>query len=350
MKFRYNFPAVRGIQANQEYYVAMIPLGLLDKLFCENDDIGMPEYRAQRRLNEQRIPEISNYILKNRDTYVFSALSASIDGKFDFIPYSDGDIGELSIDMDAVYLINDGQHRKAAILSAIKEDESLKNETISIVFFKDIGLERSQQMFTDLNKHAVKPSNSLSTLYDSRDPIALLTKQVIDNVDFFKKFTDKEKDNLGKNSSKLFTLNNLYKANQRVIKNQYNNAKKGLVVQYWQTVAENIIEWQEVLNKKLYKKDLREDYIITLSVTLNALGKLGNYFYENNNKDIDKILKQLQNINWNRDDTTWYKRTIREDGKVKNTEEAVILTCNAIKKMLHIDLTKEELLKEKHIG
>ena len=40
-----------------------------------------------------------------------------------------------------------------------------------------MGLKRSQQMFTDLNKHAVKTSNSLSELYDSTDKIAAVTSQ-----------------------------------------------------------------------------------------------------------------------------------------------------------------------------
>ena len=53
-------------------------------------------------------------------------------------------------------------------------------------------------MFTDLNKHAVKTSNSLSTLYDARDQIAVATKNVIDSIPFFKKYTDKERDILGK--------------------------------------------------------------------------------------------------------------------------------------------------------
>ena len=60
--------------------------------------------------------------------------------------------------MDSIFLINDGQHRKAAIEAAMQEDDSLGKETISIVFFGDNGLERSQQMFTDLNKYAVKTS------------------------------------------------------------------------------------------------------------------------------------------------------------------------------------------------
>ena len=80
MNFSYRFPAVKGIQAGREYYISMVPLKLLSRLFPAEEEIVLPEHRAQRRINEARIPEIKNYILDNRDTYVFSALSASIDG------------------------------------------------------------------------------------------------------------------------------------------------------------------------------------------------------------------------------------------------------------------------------
>ena len=88
----------------------------------------------------------------------------------------------------------------------MEEDPSLGKETISIVFYSDNGLARSQQMFTDLNKHAVKTSNSLATLYDARDQIAVATKNIIDAIPFFKSYTDKERDILGKNSSNLFKI------------------------------------------------------------------------------------------------------------------------------------------------
>lgn len=134
MNFSYHFPAVKGIQAGREYYISMVPLKLLSRLFPEEDEIVLPEHRAQRRINESRIPEIKNYILDNRDTYVFSALSASIDGEFKFTPYKNSDVGVLEVDMESIFLINDGQHRKAAIEAAMKEDSSLERETISIVF------------------------------------------------------------------------------------------------------------------------------------------------------------------------------------------------------------------------
>ena len=348
MNFAYQFPAVRGVQAGREYYISMVPLKLLSKLFPSDDEIVAPEYRAQRKINEARIPEIKKYILENRNNYVFSALSASIDGDFSFVSIDNSDIGVLHVDMEAIFLINDGQHRKAAINAALEEDESLGKETISIVFFADNGLERSQQMFTDLNKHAVKTSNSLSTLYDSRDAVAVATKEVIDSVPFFKKFTDKERDILGKNSSNLFTLNMFYKANQKILHNDNcNENATEFLKKYWLNVARNISEWQDVMSRNLTKKDLRENYIITLAITLTALGKLGRYFYDNPDFDMTKCLEKLKNIDWSRANTeNWSGRTIRQNGKVMNSEEAITLTCSKIKQLIGVPLSKEEKMRE----
>ena len=351
MNFSYHFPAVKGIQAGREYYISMVPLKLLSRLFPAEDEIVLPEHRAQRRINETRIPEIKNYILDNRDTYVFSALSASIDGEFKFTPYMDTDVGLFEVDMESIFLINDGQHRKAAIEAAMKEDPSLEKETISIVFFSDEGLARSQQMFTDLNKHAVKTSNSLATLYDSRDEIAVATKKVIDAIPFFKRYTDKERDILGKNSSSLFTLNMIYKANQKIMHSEKcSTSDADFLLEYWRLVSDNIIEWQEVLNKTLTKKALRENYIVTLAITISALGKLGRFFYDNKDYKMNDYLPKLQKIDWLRSNSIWVGRTIRENGKVLNSEEAISLTCAVIKRELGLPLTKEEKQKEKQIS
>ena len=350
MIFSYHFPAVKGIQAGREYYISMVPLKLLSRLFPVEDEILLPDYRAQRKINEARIPEIKKYILDNRDTYVFSALSASIDGNFLFKPYMDSNVGVLEVDMESVFLINDGQHRKAAIVAAMKEDSSLENETISIVFFSDEGLTRSQQMFTDLNKHAVKTSNSLATLYDARDEIAVATKNIIDAIPFFKRFTDKERDILGKNSSSLFTLNMMYKANQKILhRDSCSKVDFEFLLSYWSLVASNVIEWQEVLEKTLTKKALRENYIVALAITISAFGKLGRYFYDHSKLDMYEYLCKLRSIDWLRTNPLWVGRTIRENGKVLNSEEAVTLTCAAIKSEIGLPLSKEEQQKERSI-
>lgn len=348
MGLSYTFSVVSGLQANREYYIAMVPLNLLCKIFENDVDYILPEYRAQRCINENRIPEIRDYILKNRNTYVFSALSASIDGNFEFIPSElDKNIGILKIDMDSVFLINDGQHRKAAIEAALKEDKSLAKETIAIVFFKDEGLKRSQQMFADLNKYAIKPTKSLSTLYDDRDDIGKIVKDIIKKTPFLNKYIDKEKDNLGKNSSKLFTLANFLRANKRILKDDEDKDAEEFLFKYWNSIFSSIKEWKMLDNKEIYKKSLREDYILTLGVTLNAFGRLGRYFYENN-LDLSTI-KSLNSIDWFRCNPEWIGRIINQHGNIVNNEDSIIKLCNYLKIKLNIKLSKEEEVKENEI-
>lgn len=85
------------------------------------------------------------------------------------------------ITMTARFLINDGQHRRAAIDEALKECPELGDEMLSIVFFIDAGLRRSQQMFADLNRHAIRPTKSLGVLYDRRAPLSQLACRLAGN-------------------------------------------------------------------------------------------------------------------------------------------------------------------------
>ena len=349
MDFVYKFPVVRGIQAGREYYIAMIPLKMLERLFPREDEYVLPEYRAQRKLNESRIPIISHYITENRDSYVFSALAASIDGEFKYISSKEiSDIGLLEVSMDARFLINDGQHRKAAILDALNEDPNLGNETISVVLYEDAGLSRSQQIFTDLNKHAVKTSNTIAELYDSRDDIAVITRNVVSGVPFLNEFTDKEKDNLGKYSSNLFTLNTFYSAIKRTISgNKPNEEIQIFLNNYWRCVTENMVQWGELSRKEISKVDLRENYIVTQGVVIQALGQVGAYFCNNTEIDMEKMLSKLKNINWKRSASIWKYRTIRADGKILTSNKAILLTANQIKREIGIPLLLDEEQKEK---
>lgn len=59
----YVFPAVRGTQAQREYYISMVPLDVMSKIFQFADEDLPPEIRAQRILNKSRIPEIREWCL-----------------------------------------------------------------------------------------------------------------------------------------------------------------------------------------------------------------------------------------------------------------------------------------------
>src|SRR5438045_2585489 len=113
------FPAIKGTQAGRDFYIAMCPLRVIPKIFVFDEEEVPPELRAQRTLNKARIPEIAAYLNNNPESYILSALTASVDAKLAFLPAAasgpESGMGMLNIPMDARILINDGQHRRAAI-------------------------------------------------------------------------------------------------------------------------------------------------------------------------------------------------------------------------------------------
>lgn len=208
-----SFPVIRGLQAGRQYYVAMWTLRMLRQISIFNEDELPAELRAQRTLNKARIPEMAGYVLDNPDDYVFSALTVSIDSEVTFTAIEGQDkLGVLEVPMEARFIINDGQHRRAAIIEALEQRPDLAYETIAVVFFLDIGLERCQQMFADLNRYAIRPSRSIGILYDHRNEKAKLAKLVIMQSEVFRDIVDMEKSSLAKRSRRLFTLSAFYNA------------------------------------------------------------------------------------------------------------------------------------------
>ena len=119
------FPVIRGLQANQVYYVAMWTYGMMRRVTIFDDSEMESFDRIQRNLNANRIPEIKEYILANRSSYVFSALTASIDQNVAFEPVTTGSaVGQLKVPLSSQFVINDGQHRRKAILEAMNDDPS----------------------------------------------------------------------------------------------------------------------------------------------------------------------------------------------------------------------------------
>src|SRR5690242_2105711 len=137
--FEISFPAIRGIQAGREYYSAMCPLETVVRLIrLDFDNEALPpQLRAQRVLNKSRVPAIARYMLDNTDTYVFSSLTVSVNKEVKFAPVersgNSNKLGILSVPYDAMFLINDGQHRRAAIEVALQERPELRHESISVV-------------------------------------------------------------------------------------------------------------------------------------------------------------------------------------------------------------------------
>ncbi|SKK26332.1 MULTISPECIES: DNA sulfur modification protein DndB [Mycobacteriaceae] len=349
-EFEWVFPAIRGVQAGREYYVTMCPLRLIPRMFLFDEEELTPELRAQRTLNKGRVPEIARYIVENTDSYVFSALTASVDVDVRFDPLAtDGPserVGTLVIPMSARFVINDGQHRRAAIQQALAENPSLGDESIAIVLFLDIGLERCQQMFADLNRYAVRPAKSIGVLYDHRDEMSALTRLVVLRSPFLRDLTEMETSNLAQRSRKLFTLSALHAATRALLDGiEENNFERrvDLASKYWELVIDQFPEWNQVFNREITAGEVRRDFIHTHGIVLHALGKVGNSLLSQGKgvRSWSSALKKLRDVDWHRASSTWEGRSVI-GGRVSKSAANVLLTTAAMRAVMGLPLPPDE--------
>jgi DNA sulfur modification protein DndB len=350
--FEYVFPAIRGVQAGRDYYVTMCPLRLIPRIFIFNEEELPPEMRAQRSLNRARVPEMARYIVDNPETYTFSALTASVnaDVRFDPIDPESGPgqrIGNLVIPMSATFVINDGQHRRAAIQQALTENPELGDETIAIVMFIDIGLDRCQQMFADLNRYAIRPDKSIGVLYDHRDPIASITRQVVIQSAILSNLTELESSNLARRSRKLFTLSALHTANRALLDglaDKPEDERISLAGAFWASVTDQFPIWQQVHQGEITAGGVRQDFIHTHSIVLHALGRIGNTLLTNGSQSADwgHQLGRLKSIDWHRGNASVWEGRATSSGTVTKSRNNVLLTTAYIRIALGMNLPPDE--------
>ena len=345
----YGFDAIRGIQAGREFYVAMCPLKIIPKLFIFTEFDLPPELRAQRTLRASRIPALKNYILNNPKDYIFSSLTASVDGTMKFEPAPSlgegGKLGRLYVSMESRLLINDGQHRRQAIEEALKENPDLAHEMISVVFFEDKGLVRSQQMFSDLNKNAVKPTKSLSILYDHRDEFAKFVVAISNELEIFSGRVELEKTAISNRSIKFFTLNGIADATRKFLGikgTKISVDEQNMAKEFWNEIAKNIPEWQLLIQKRVTTSELRKEYVHSHTNLLNALGIVGNVLQNEYPSDWKQKLASLQNIDWSRSNPEWEGKLLLR-GRMLKTKLGIELAANTILKKCGIPLSDERL-------
>jgi len=331
----------------------MCPLRLIPKIFLFDEEELVPELRAQRTLNRARIPEIADYIVNNTEGYVFSALTASVDADINFAPFdagsNDSKLGLLHIPMSATFIINDGQHRRAAIELALKERPELADETIAVVFFLDTGLKRCQQMFADLNRYAVKPSRSLGLLYDHSDEWADVARQLVMTTRAFKDVVEMEKASLSARSRRLFTLSVIHGATKALLANrkaQSTEERVETATQFWNEVDRLIPEWGQVRAGKISSGEIRQDFIHSHGVALTAIGRVGSSLISARPKGWKKSLEELKHVDWRRSNSDQWEGRCMRRGRLSNSNDNITLTANVLKDAVDLPLSPEEQILE----
>lgn len=340
-------PAMRGKIGSRTYYACLMPMNAIPNLFKFTNWIDFsPEDREQRVLNENRVPDITEYIVEHEEDYLFASITASYKSEPVFVANQIGDAGDaigiLKLKLGDELIINDGQHRCAAIVEAIKKSPTVGEHTISVLLFPWESKERVQQMFSDLNRYVQKTSKSLDVLYDKRDPVSIATMFALDKVPVFKNLTEKADASLKSKSTKIFTLAAVYDANHELLRGREasdveENAKH--LAEYWSAVADHMPDWTKVLNGQKTSVELRAESISSHSTALRALGGLGAELMKDP-KWRDR-LAALETIDWSKKNPDWQDVCIVANSVVSN-RQARAATKSYIKGRLGMDLTEAE--------
>ena len=343
------FAAMEGRIGQRTYYSTMMKLNVIPKMFTFRDWIEFtPEDREQRVLNKKRIPAIAQYILDNEDGYLFSAITASYKCNVDFTPINGSEMGTLGMEFeDANFVINDGQHRCAAIAQAVKDNPALGEESLSVLLFPYENRARVQQMFSDLNRFVMKTAKSLDILYDKRDALSGVTLDMCQQVEIFNGTVDKDAVSLPVRSPKLFSLAAVYDANKELLKpvmEREHNSHSELVkiaIEYWSAVAEVMPHWLKVKRGDLKSIELRQENISSHTIVLRALGAVGASLMREAPNNWKARLPELTSVNWSKSNTDWENICIVANSVVSN-RQARLATQAYLKCRLGVTLTNAE--------
>jgi DNA sulfur modification protein DndB len=325
-------PAIRGRMGGRTYFTVSMKLKTVPRFFeFQNHKALEPEERAQRVLNKHRIPAIRDYLLENREDYVFSSITASyqlpegVEEEDLFAPFEDSsDIGILNLPMEADLLINDGQHRRAAIAAALETDPAIGEDTISVVLFPFENHDRAQQMFSDLNRTAQPTTKSLNILYDHRDRLSSITMTLVTSVGALDGRVDKEHASLARRSPALITLGSLHDGTKELLgevtEENYTD-RVDLAIAFWQTVAAAIPAWADVAAGRATAPQVREQTIATHAVTVRAIGGAGRGLVAQRPDSWASTIREVfAAIDWSRRNPEWNGVVVGE-GDVLNRRQ-----------------------------
>ena len=331
-------PATRGIQGNKCVYSAMLPMRQLSEMVPPVSTLSTVEERSQRKLNKRRAFAIAEYIHGNPETYVLPALTVSLlktgQRRVQFEPIEEGGcIGELHIPIAMDILLNDGQHRHAAITELLGKHDL--RDSIALTIYSDVEKEQADQMFVDINLNAVKPSGSINTLYNHRDPWSRLAVKVSKKSTTLNGRTEYEKASCTGKNENLFPLKSIVTF-CKTLTASIDSSTASIISKLIDQLGQVVPEWQNIDGE--YLQACRSTSLATTTVMLEAIGQYVRQYasvvrLRDNVKEMDVQLAQacdaLKGVTWDKDASMWQGRVMHL-GKIVKNKRSVTLACNAL--------------------
>ena len=197
------FPALRARMGDRWYYVTTMTFAEVAKWIRPIDEIEeRKEFKTwlQRVIRPERKEQIAAYLLNQPQRFFNAVVAGLYGGEPEWVPVELGDsvtVGDLTLGerertaygviklsgAEQIFAI-DGQHRVVGIREALRQDPTLADEEITVLFvghrMTDEGRERTRRLFTTLNKYAKPVSPAELIALNDDDAFAIVTRRLID--------------------------------------------------------------------------------------------------------------------------------------------------------------------------
>ena len=199
-------PALRGLFGDWAYYTCLMSLRDVAERVQFATEIHKNAALSdlmQRELKSGRAADIAQYLETQQERFFNSLVVAVYDGDPAWHELSDvkpqqHDIDVADISDDAIASIGflsfaggeklfavDGQHRLAGIQKAVKDDDRLGEDEVSVIFISHrrdaAGLMRTRRLFTTLNKTAEPVTKGETISLDEDDVMAITVRNLVEN-------------------------------------------------------------------------------------------------------------------------------------------------------------------------
>lgn len=350
------FPAVMFRQGGRTNLSMAMTLGNLAQLVRRQSARAGSDPRES--INRPLMPEhsktIEDYLVKNSAQYILP--SVTLTTSTDLSVYTIQSPAPLRaawvvIGDGTQFLVTDGQHRLAALTGSAEHKTKLRGAlylkpelaedgiAVHLVFEK--ARERIHQDFADAAQSKQIPPSMLAA-FNTREPFNRVLGGVAERSQFLSGRVDMTSKTLGKNSTKIFLLNQVrgflkelimgdYAASEEAVartsvdrleKKEFQDAYIDRAVRLLDGLAANMSPWDQVLKIDVGSTAanripaLREQYLNLTATGLNLIGRVGYEVFKNTPEDQserERYFARLAEVDWRKTSKLWQGSVIAPD-------------------------------------
>lgn len=194
-------PAFEADVGDWKYYICKMKYAEVDRSVRFAHELGSNRDLStliQRGLSD-RAKDIARYLLESEHRFLGSLIVAAWGGMPEYTPLQmeeadgllmglDQGFGVLTFDGTHSFFALDGQHRLRAIKDAVAADPELGSEDICVLLVlhhdTEAGRERTQRLFTNINRNAKTTTSAENIALDVDDAYAIITRRLLTDHPF----------------------------------------------------------------------------------------------------------------------------------------------------------------------